>query len=77
LEAYPFPGIETGLGLLRRNVERIPNHPVLGTRVGDDYEWMTWKQAHDISEAFSYAVQAEGLTPVVNDGNKYWKFMGI
>lgn len=53
LEAYAFPGITTGLGLLRRNVERIPNHPALGTRVDDEYQWMSWLQVHDTSEAFS------------------------
>ena len=43
LEAYPFPGMNTGLAMLRRNLDRIPNNDALGTRVGDTYKWLNWK----------------------------------
>jgi hypothetical protein len=43
LEAYPFPGMTTGLAMLRRNLDRIPNNDALGTRVGDTYKWLNWK----------------------------------
>jgi hypothetical protein len=43
LEAWPIPGCDTLFKALESNYQRIPNHEWLGTRVGDKYEWMTWK----------------------------------
>jgi len=45
LSAIPYPGIDTIYKALYRNVERIPNNNMLGTRKGDKYEWTTWKQS--------------------------------
>ena len=39
LEAIPYEGVDTILKGFKRNVERIPNNDMLGTRVGDKYEW--------------------------------------
>jgi long-chain acyl-CoA synthetase len=54
----PFEGVDTILKALKRNVERIPNNDWLGTRVGDAYEWMTWKDAWDTAEALSHGFVA-------------------
>lgn len=77
LDAFPFPGIDTGYKCIKRNVDRIPNNDVLGTRAGDKYEWMTWRQLDEVCEAFALGVQAEGLTPEVDGEGKKWRFMGI
>ena len=77
LEAYPIPGLDTCLKVIKRNVERMPHANFLGTRVGDGFEWVTWKQLDDICEALSYAVQAHGLTPEIEAEGRTWKFMGI
>ena len=77
LEAYPYPGHDTLLKMLRRQVQRIPNHDVLGTRVGDKYEWLTWSELNEIVENLSYGIAAAGLTPEVEAEGKTWKFMGI
>jgi|TARA_B110001450_G_C17647744_1_gene491954 hypothetical protein len=39
LEALPHEGIDTLLKGFKRNVERIPNNDMLGTRIGNKYEW--------------------------------------
>ena len=49
LESLPFPGVDTLFKAMKRNLERIPNCPWLGTRVGDHYEWLTWKECMDLS----------------------------
>jgi hypothetical protein len=52
LEALPFDGIDTALKAFRRNVIRIPNENCLGTRVGDEYQWMTWRDVALNAENF-------------------------
>jgi hypothetical protein len=42
LEALPYPGVDTLLKAFRRNVERIPNHNMLGTQVNGVYKWISW-----------------------------------
>ena len=50
---------------------------MLGTRVGDKYEWMTWKQLDEACCAFAHGVMAEGLVPQVEGEGKMWRFMGV
>ena len=77
LEAYPYPGMDTGYKLIKRNLERIPNHDVLGTRAGDKYEWLTWRELDETCENLSHGIKAEGLAPEVEAEGKTWRFMGI
>ena len=63
LDAFPFPGTDTGYRCIKRNVERIPNSDILGTRAADKYEWMTWRQLDEVCEAFAHGVAKEGLAP--------------
>ena len=65
LEALPFPGVDTLLKGFKRNVERIPNNDMLGTRVGDKYEWQTWAQVDERAKHISYGLLAFGLIPDV------------
>lgn len=77
LDAFPFPGVDTGYKCIKRNLERIPNNDVLGTRVGDKYEWMTWRELDETCEAFAHGCKVEGLCPEVEGEGKMWRFMGI
>ena len=43
LEKLPYPGVDTIFKAMKYNVERIPNMELLGTRVKDEYKWLTWK----------------------------------
>ena len=53
LDYKPFPGIDTVLKAIRRNVERIPDGNLWGTRVGNEYKWVSWKDGLELSENFS------------------------
>lgn len=39
LYGLPFPGVDTLLKAFNKNVAEIPDSEMLGTRVGDAYEW--------------------------------------
>jgi len=77
LEAYPYPGMDTLYKLLKRQVQRIPNNDVMGTRVGDKYEWLNWRELDEIVENLSFGIENAGLTPQIEAEGKTWKFMGI
>jgi hypothetical protein len=53
LKCLPYPGIDTLLKAFNRNVKRIPHHEWLGTRVGNEYEWMTLKEVSDEAKLFA------------------------
>ena len=69
--------MDTGYKLIKRNLERIPNHDVLGTRAGDKYEWVTWRELDETCENLSHGIKAEGLAPEVEAEGTAWRFMGI
>ena len=77
LECVPEHGCTTLLQELRRQVSKIPNSEFLGTRVGDTYEWMTWRDATDFAEHLSYGLVHHNLVPTVNAEGTEWKFIGI
>ena len=77
LEAQMFPGVDTLLRACKRNVDRIPDAGFLGTRAGDEYEWMSWAEAYDFAEHLSYGFVANGFLPEVEAEGRAWKFMGI
>jgi long-chain acyl-CoA synthetase len=58
-------------------VYRIPNNDLLGTRVGDTYEWMTWAECADITEHLSYGFMALGMAPTLQAEGTDWRFIGI
>lgn len=77
LEGYPFPGMDTCYKIIQRNVQIRPNADFIGTRVGDKFEWVTWKELDETCEALSYAIKNHGFTPEVEHEGRPWKFMGI
>jgi long-chain acyl-CoA synthetase len=77
LVAWPYPGVDTLFKACERNYNKIPNNDWLGTRVGDTYEWMTWKDSIDTARNISYAIMKLGLCPEVEGEGKMWRFMGI
>jgi hypothetical protein len=44
LEAYPFEGCDTLYKMLLRNKDMMPDTDALGTRVGDEFKWVTWAE---------------------------------
>ena len=77
LDASPYEGVDTLLKALRRSIGRIPNHEFLGGRVGDHYEWYTFKEAGDLSEQLSHGMVALDMIPEVEAEDKKWRFTGI
>ena len=51
LESEPFPGVNTMWKGMQRNLTRIPNHPLLGTKnkATGKYEWLTWADSMKIA----------------------------
>lgn len=77
LEAVPFPGVDTLFKAVQRNYDRIPNNEWLGTRVGDKYEWMSWKESLEYAQTISYGIKALGLCPEVEGDGRTYRFLGI
>ena len=78
LYAPPFEGVDTLYRALQRNVKRIPNHDLMGTRVGDKYEWMTVRDFSDLAENLSYGIMDLNLCPCIEaEGKSDWRFIGI
>jgi long-chain acyl-CoA synthetase len=77
LEALPYEGVDTILKGFKRNVERIPNHDMLGTRVGDKFEWKTWAQVDDQAKHISYALDNLNLAPDIEAEGQTYRFAGI
>ena len=70
LEALPFPGIDTLYKAFKRNVQRIGNNDMLGTRVGNEYKWMTWNQVDDKCKHISFGINALDLAPDIHAENQ-------
>ena len=77
LEALPFPGVDTLLKAFRRNVERIPNHDMMGTQVDGVYKWTSWAQAEERSKHISYGMRALDLAPDISAEDQVYRFIGI
>ena len=77
LEALPFEGVDTIFKGFKRNVERIPNNDMLGTRNGDRYEWKTWAQVDERAKHISYGMLAYDLAPEIQAEGTTYKFAGI
>ena len=51
-------------------VKAYPEHPCLGTRVGDDYKWITYSQTYEKVKHFSHGLLSQNLTPRFEDGSR-------
>lgn len=61
----------------KRNVERIPNNQMLGTKKGVAYEWSTWQQVNDKAIALSHGINALNLAPDIEAEGTTYRFIGI
>lgn len=77
LEAVPPNGCVTMVENLRHQCERIPNNDFMGTRNGDHYEWMTFKEVGEMAEYLSYGLVHHNLAPKVSAEGQDWKFIGL
>ena len=50
---------------------------MLGTRVGNEYKWMTWNQVDDKCKHISFGINALDLAPDIHAENQIYKFIGI
>jgi long-chain acyl-CoA synthetase len=62
---------------LEHQVKTNPDKEFLGTRVGNKYEWMTFKETYDFAENLSYGCEALGFIPTIMTEGQDWRFMGI
>jgi hypothetical protein len=65
LLAWPFDNVDTVYKALYRNVEKYPNNEFLGTRNGDHYEWLSFKEALSLAENLSYGFKSLGMIPEI------------
>lgn len=78
LDVEPVPGISTIPKALAYWAEKNPNGEFLGTRVGNKYEWLTFREVQDIAKNLGKGVVEFGMVPgMTDDDGKAWKFMGI
>ena len=62
-----YAGVDTCLKALKRVKRLMPGHKWMGTRVADEYQWVTIKEVADIAENLSYGFKKLDLA-IVNSG---------
>ena len=77
LEAETYPGVNTLFHAFKRNVERIPNNEMLGTRVEGGFKWKSWSFVDDQATNISYGLEAFKLAPEIEAEGITYKFIGI
>ena len=77
LDFQPFAGVNTLYKAIMRNMEIMPNRDMIGTRVADRYEWITWRECLTLAEDFSHGVKALKLSPEIEAEGSIWRFIGI
>ena len=65
LDFQPYPGVNTLYKAIMYNLDRMPNQDMLGTRLNDKYEWITWRECLTLAEDFSHGVKALKLSPEI------------
>ena len=50
---------------------------MMGTRVGDKYEWQTWTQVEERSRHISFGIKALNLAPDIEAEDTIYRFIGI
>jgi len=77
LESLPYPGIDTIQKALKRNFEKFPNNPFLGSIISDEYIWKTNAEVFKLCELIGQGIMTLGLAPQVEAEDKMWRFIGI
>jgi long-chain acyl-CoA synthetase len=62
---------------LKKQIQRIPNNNFMGTRNGDTYDWMTWREVGEMAENLSYGFMYHNLAPEIEAEGKKWRFIGL
>ena len=57
------------LDAFKRNVEKLPNHDMIGSRVGQEFQWKTWSWVDDQSLNIGYGIEALNLAPEISAEN--------
>ena len=50
---------------------------MMGTRVGNEYKWMSWSQCYERSSHISYGIKALDLAPDISAEDTTYRFIGI
>ena len=77
MEYLKDPEVDTILKAFIKTVEIKPDSEWLGTRVGDAYEWKTFKEVFDRAESLSLGFMEKNLCPVIEAEESEWRFMGM
>ena len=77
LDAVPYPGVDTMYKAFHRTVQLFPDGEAFGTRVENEYKWMTWKEAAEKAENLSYGIKAMNLAPEFEAEGKMHRMIGI
>ena len=75
----PFPGVNTIYKALMRRADDpvLGAKDMLGTKVGKEYQWMSWKLVAETAKKFAAGAESMNLTPEVEADGETWKFMGV
>jgi len=52
------------------NAQKYPDHPCLGTRVGDEFKWISYALTFDKVNNFAKGMLKENMTPKGEDGQR-------
>ena len=77
LDFEPFPGVNTLYKAMLRNIEIMPGADMIGSRIGDKYEWITWRECLTLAEDFGHGVKSMRLCGEVGAEGRTWNFVGI
>ena len=84
METWPENGAKTIIEALEKNVQRIPNNPLMGTKVATgnkdtpwEYKWLTIKEVAETARKLAIGLATEGLIPDIDNEGKTWRFLGI
>jgi long-subunit acyl-CoA synthetase (AMP-forming) len=81
LESWPFPDEDVKIRTLYeafcRNLGRIPDHKIYGTKRGPKYEWITIKELHDTAKSLAAGCMALDLVPEIEAEGTTYRFIGV
>ena len=77
LEYFQRPDLDTLLKAFEDKCVKLPNLRFLGTRNGDQYDWMSFKEVQRQVRNFAAGAMKLDLVPTVEAEGKTWRFMGM
>ena len=77
----PNADCKTGLDIFQHGLKVNPDSPCIGTKVGADYEWMTYQEVYIRAKALGSGLLNMNLCPLVKHADekykKDWRFIGV